>query len=202
APFLLFLCYAQKEAAQQGRQPDEIARQAGFMKVSVLDAVVDLEPLEEALLHVARAEGEAVADVVKEQAGALWEEGAHQEGLEWHVVYRAIVLDWKELEDVAVQNKQRVGAAVPAPGKLQRPAAQRQARFVASAGCGRCGGSRGRRRRRCVSFHGQFQTLNGAGRRSTAFQIRDDVEVVPTSCRRRFMGRRPLRRAAPVARRA
>ena len=51
-PLLLLLGDAQEEAAEQRRQVEEVARRAGGMEIGVLDVVIDLQPLEEALLHV------------------------------------------------------------------------------------------------------------------------------------------------------
>ena len=77
-PFLLFLSDEQKKATKQGRELYEIARWAGLMKIRVLDIVVNLEPFEKALLHFAGAESETVADVVKQEAGAIWKESLHK----------------------------------------------------------------------------------------------------------------------------
>ena len=118
------------------------------MEVGVLDVVIDFQPLEEALLHVGGAEGQAVADVVEEQAGALREEAAHEEGLERHVADVRVVLHGEEVEDVAVEDEQRVGAAVPAAGQFERPALQGEAGWGGGGGSGGVGAGGG------FSFHG------------------------------------------------
>ena len=74
------------------------------------------------------AEGQAAADVVKQQAGALREQAPHQEGFQRHVAEPVVVLHGEQVENVAVQDEQRIGAAVPTPRQFQSPAAQRQAR--------------------------------------------------------------------------
>src|SRR5208283_6198702 len=88
SPLFLLLRHAQEETPQQRPQVDEIARRALLVIVGVLDVIIDLEPLKKTLLHFAASEGQAVADVVKQQAGALRKKAAHQKGLERHIADR------------------------------------------------------------------------------------------------------------------
>ena len=92
------------------------------MEVRVLDVIVNLEPLEKPLLHVGRAERQAVADIVKQNALPLWKEAPDQESFQRNVADAGRILDGEEVKNVAVQHEEGIGAAVPAAGQFQRPA--------------------------------------------------------------------------------
>ena len=141
-PFLFLLGDVQEEPAEQGRQVEEITRGPGGAEVSVLDAVIDFQPLEEAFLHVGGAERQPVADVVEEQAGALGEEAADEESLERDVVEVSIILHGKQVKDVAVEDEERIGAAVPPAGEFEGPAFEREASGGGGGGGNRCCGFR------------------------------------------------------------
>ena len=122
------------------------------MEIRVLDAVVHFQPFEKAFLHVAGTEGQPIADVVKEQTGPFRKQPAHEKSFERDIVDGGAVLNRKEVENIAAEHEQRVGAAVPASGQFQRPAAQRQPRL----GSGRALRWRSWRWR-LSSFHIRFQ---------------------------------------------
>src|SRR5262249_43445176 len=103
---------AQEEAAQQRREPDELARWAGLVEVRVLDLVVNLQPLEEPLLRVGRAKGQAVADVVEQQKIALGKQASGEKRFERDVFNLLRVLHRKGVKDVSVQDKDGVRGAV------------------------------------------------------------------------------------------
>ena len=56
------------------------------MEISAFDIIKDLEPFEEALLHIRRAKGQPVADIIEEKTSAFGEEPAHQKSFERNVV--------------------------------------------------------------------------------------------------------------------
>src|SRR5207237_122195 len=114
APFLLFVGDAQEKAAQQGSEVNKITRWARGMEVGVLDVVIDLQPLEKSFLHISGAEGQTVADVVKEQAGAFGEQPADEERFEGHIIDGGAVLHGEQVENIPAKDEQGVSAAVPA----------------------------------------------------------------------------------------
>src|SRR5205085_11218493 len=120
-----------EEAAQQWRQTYELARRAGLMIIRVFDLVENLQPFEETLLHVRRAEGQPVADVVEQKKVALGKESAGKKRFERDVLDLLPLRHGKDVEDVPVQHKQGVSGAVPAAGQFQGPATQRKSRLVA-----------------------------------------------------------------------
>ena len=123
-PFLLLLGHAKKEAAEQGRQADKIVRRASLVEVSALDIIINLQPFEEALLHVPGTKSEAVADIIKEQASPFRKEPAHQKGLERNVADARIFLDWEKVKNISVEDEKRIRAAVPAAGQFKCPATE------------------------------------------------------------------------------
>ena len=124
---LLYMGVLPPVAAEKRRQVKQVARRTGGVIAGVLDAVIDLQPLEEALLHIGGAEGQTVADVVEQETGALREQAPDEKGLERHIADLPIVLDGKEVEDIAVEDEQRVSAAIPPARQFERPAFQGQA---------------------------------------------------------------------------
>ncbi len=64
---LLLLGNIHEEPAEQWCQVEEILGRARDMEAGVSDTVVAFQPLEEALLHVRRAESQPLADIVKAQ---------------------------------------------------------------------------------------------------------------------------------------
>src|SRR5882672_5176051 len=134
-------------------------RRTSGVEIGVLRGIIDLHPFKEALLHVRRAEGQSVADVIEQQAGTLWKKPADEEGLEGDIVYAGLFLHGKEIENVSVNDKERVRSAVPASGQFKSPAAQRQA----GLGRGRRGGWHSFGRRSGFSFHGHGLVTAGVG---------------------------------------
>ncbi len=125
-PFLFLLRNPQEEPAEQGSQAHETPRWTRLVKVGVLDIVVHLEPFEKPLLHLSSAEAQAIADVIKEQAGAFRKKPAHQESLERDIIYTGTILDREKIENIPMQNEKRIGAAIPAASQFESPTAQWQ----------------------------------------------------------------------------
>ena len=95
------------------------------MKISVLDVVIDFQPLEEALLHVARAESQTVADIIEQQARALRKKPANEKGLKGNIVYAGLFLHGEQIKNISMNDKEGVRATIPAAGQFEPPAAQR-----------------------------------------------------------------------------
>ncbi len=75
------------------------------MEIRVLNPVVNLQPLEESLLHVGRTKSQPVADVVKQQKVALRKQAAGEKGFERYIFNLLAVLRREDVEDISVQHK-------------------------------------------------------------------------------------------------
>jgi hypothetical protein len=127
-PLALVLGHFKEKPREQRRQAKEILRRTLLVKVRVLDIVENFQPFEEPFLHFRRAESQAPGNVVEQHAGALGKKPTKQERFQRHVAETVTFGKREQVENVPVQNKQRIASAVPAPRELERPAPQGQTR--------------------------------------------------------------------------
>ena len=131
----------QKHAAQKRGQPQKVTRRPLLMKISVLDPIINLQPVEKPMLHFTGAEHQSLANIVVKHQPAIREEALLEESFQRDVSEVGPILHWKNIEDISVQHENGVGFSIPAPGQFQRPGAQGQAGLPARGGDGgrRCG---------------------------------------------------------------
>ena len=96
------------------------------MKIGIFDAVINLQPLEKPLLHVSGAKTQTVADIVKKQASTFGKKAANQKSFERCILNAGLLLNGKEVENISVNNKEGIGAAIPSARQFEPPATERK----------------------------------------------------------------------------
>ena len=91
--------------ADIGRQLGELARGALLMEACSFDLIVHFQPLEEPLLHLRRAERQAVADVVEQHQSPLREQPPQEQCLDRNVGDLTSILRREHIENISVQDE-------------------------------------------------------------------------------------------------